>query len=73
MSCIQWILYTCIDIISKYGYCVLVVKHTHEAVCVLMRMRVCVCVCTVQVLTCTYMYRPGMLVRNVLSLGNVPR
>ena len=42
MSCIQWILYTCIDIISKYGYCVLVVKHTHEAVCVLMRMRVCV-------------------------------
>ena len=45
MSCIRWILYTCIDLISKYGYCVLVVKHTHEDVCVLMRMLVCVCVC----------------------------
>ncbi len=54
--------------ISKYGYCVLVVKHTHEAVCVLMRMRVCV---YLEVLTCTYMYRSGMLVWKVLSLGNV--
>ena len=59
MSCIQWILYTCIDIISKYGYCVLVVKHTHEAVCVLMRMCVCVCVCVYRSSADVYIHVPA--------------